>query len=1106
MGTPVVPSRQALHAAEEYYLRTGDEFQGFLSEQRGFLPRNATELSLPASHRTWDEIAAALPALWRDIGVRAAIRDLPPLRATEDELPAQYVRRASTILSMLAHSYTYSELGSPSPIPPVLEQAWTDVARRLGRAEPYMQYEDLILGNWRQPDPSAPFTIDHLELLVETLGIPTERRFYLAQVEIHARATPIVGAVVRAQEAIAAGDEDAAEGELLQMIEVVQAVRDEAFLKVDPNPYGPTHVDPALWGALVAPFAVSFKAHIPGPGGTAAPFFHVLDAFLGRGAYESSFGHEAMRLREWGPKAVGRFVLAVAEGPGAREVLTTASRRLRGLAQTLADVYAGRRGLLEAHRIKAYGFLETAFKVGRPVTIGGFGGTFHDRPWRAVHEELDDARRERELGMPSHSLRGVLAARTPASADSRVGHVVLDVRGEGVVYRAGDRCLVLPASTEEQVQQTLRALRAEGDEPVTLTAAWRLALRNRDSGDDRSELPLAEFLTYARLRPLSREVAKTLHSLSGSPGLHEVIEARREDQWEFWDILELIAEEGYDVTALWRLREPGAESLAAIIPPERSRQYSIASPGQTGSTAEEIHLSVETIEYESEHGPRTPALRRGTGSVYLNEAAPLGSAIPIDIVRPPRFRLPADERLPIVMFAEATALPTFRSFLHQRKEASAPGEAWLFLEARKRGDVYFLDELLRFAAEGWLNLRLALSGEPSRRVDEAVRVAENARALSDLLRSPADGGRGAWAYVGGRDGFVQSVLTALRNVAGDFGNSARNSGLEFVRTLLAETRLMLHIYPTLAPSQAPGVLGDEVYDASELVLHNDDAHGYWLALAGTVYDMSEFRHLHPGGRHIVDGSAGMDASSEYSAVQHYRDAEINAMLGMYKIGALRRLRFDGAPLHDLYRAWIRTLYLIVEMQNAFENDLHYLEAQTTAVESAAALTPLKLMMFANTHARFVELYYKGLSGQPLAELWRQSAALCDPAADPRWLDSEVESMNSRYEDGLERAQSGLRSLWEEARAARDANSRFWARAADRVAAVASCDRSFLVSTKAAIRQGVQVFEQYERGTLEHGERLLAALRDVRDDIETFHRDLAAIFDETGSSRPRSLAR
>ena len=37
---------------------------------------------------------------------------------------------------------------------------------------------------------------------------------------------------------------------------------------------------------------------------------------------------------------------------------------------------------------------------------------------------------------------------------------------------------------------------------------------------------------------------------------------------------------------------------------------------------------------------------------------------------------------------------------------------------------------------------------------------------------------------------------------------------------------MQDVFTTYAPHNAPGVAGSGVYDTSELVLHNDDEHGY----------------------------------------------------------------------------------------------------------------------------------------------------------------------------------------------------------------------------------------------------------------------------------------
>src|SRR5439155_1531603 len=138
----------------------------------------------------------------------------------------------------------------------------------------------------------------------------------------------------------------------------------------------------------------------------------------------------------------------------------------------------------------------------------------------------------------------------------------------------------------------------------------------------------------------------------------------------------------------------------------------------------------------------------------------------------------------------------------------------------------------------------------------------------------------------------------------------------FIRRLVAERRLMQDVFTTFAPASAPGAAGAGLYDASELALHNDEEHGYWLTIDGNVYDVTEFLHLHPGGPTILRESVGLDASREYRAVLHHEKPAVDAQLPIYKIGAVRRLDFGSSwgialvpgegiayvPARDLFRA------------------------------------------------------------------------------------------------------------------------------------------------------------------------------------------------------------
>ncbi|KAL4948271.1 cytochrome b5-like heme/steroid binding domain-containing protein [Aspergillus filifer] len=76
----------------------------------------------------------------------------------------------------------------------------------------------------------------------------------------------------------------------------------------------------------------------------------------------------------------------------------------------------------------------------------------------------------------------------------------------------------------------------------------------------------------------------------------------------------------------------------------------------------------------------------------------------------------------------------------------------------------------------------------------------------------------------------------------------------------------------------------KVYDKDELVLHNKDG-DLWLAIDGTVYDLTKFSEEHPGGQKILLSVAGTDASKKYR--KYHGDNILQRYAKEYKIGTLR---------------------------------------------------------------------------------------------------------------------------------------------------------------------------------------------------------------------------
>ncbi len=390
-------------------------------------------------------------------------------------------------------------------------------------------------------------------------------------------------------------------------------------------------------------------------------------------------------------------------------------------------------------------------------------------------------------------------------------------------------------------------------------------------------LSLRSLLTFGRIRPVARPIAKALYTLTHNETLRRIVEARAEDQWELWELLERLAETGFNPKRLWKAHPGERESICWIIPPESFRMYSIASAMEHGGeSATEIHLTVGHLAYRTKATDVSPAGdRRGTGSGFLAEAgAGREHRISLKLVHPPRFSLPADPARPIVMFAGGTGLAPFLGLIQEHARQAGANESWLFFSTRTRTDTYYLGELDQMAGEGKLHVRVAFSQddahgradpgaalivEPGRRqrISETMLEEQNARQLWRLLCSVEDGGLGASMYVCGRTGFARSVMDAIMAILRRFAEGSEAERQEHARQalcrLIGEDRYMQEIFTTYA---GPQFEQPRTYNASEVVCRNNDRDGYWMIISGRVYDLTEFAHLHPGGLKIIRSYAG----------------------------------------------------------------------------------------------------------------------------------------------------------------------------------------------------------------------------------------------------------
>lgn len=1107
-----VAARRVVEAAEAHNLAVGHELDGFLSLEHGFLPAQPPLVAFPESHRAWDEMIDRLPELFRRLLVRRAFDAMPVLDARVQALPDQYLLRASTLLGVFAHAYQYMAIDPPAALPDSLLRPWTTVSRRLGKKVPAVSYIDLFFYNWRLRDPAGPRALDNMDLLVPTWDNAAERVFYLVTTEFAMGLTPVLGAMLDAQEAVVADDPAGLESALLVILDRLQYVTQAIYPQIDPNPRGRHPLDQVLWAKTVGTAGVPIFDGAPSPSGTAQPQIHAIDAFLERQDYGSLVGQQSTYLAGFFPRHWQELVAALREVSVRRYVEDTRNANLRGIYNAMLDAYVGNRGWMGLHRIKAYGFLEVAFKVGRQVTTGArFTGLFKDRTWDKVDGELAIVRDERRPPVGPPVVFGTAHRGRVVTADSGAWtcYLDIDVTGQGVHHLPGDRIGVLAENDEDLVNRTVAALQATGDELVRLSPSWQAAVTCREGYAEVDVLPLRTLLRFARLRPIGRELAKRLASLTAVGSWQRVVDARMEDQWELWDVLNLLYAGGYDVTRLWKEDPSHREAFCQIIPPEPFRLYSIASAPPPGQAAKTLKLVVAGLDYTSARTPWSyPRDRQGTASHFLRRVSVEGRhRLSVQVVATPRFRLPADPARPVVMFAAGSGIAPFLGFVAARTApgpgtwpGAGHGENRLYLGVRTPAEFAPHGDLDAATAAGRLKLSVAFSRSDSavefdgqrhviragqrRRVDDVIRA--EADALWELLRPTGEGGQGAFVYICGSAPFAASVRQALVEIVpGD--------GSEFLRQLLADGRLGEDVFTTYLGHAQQGPR----FDVSDLMQHDNAGAGYWMAIGGTVLDVSEFVHLHIGGPHIIRNYVGMDATAAYRTVLHHAHSEIDSQLAMYQIGNLRRLQFGArwgvtlteeglhaVPLEELFKSWVRFGYLLVSMQNALIADYGFTTSVTTSGEAPSELTPFKAQYVIEAHRRFLVSYLDGLVRDDLRSLWQLTVGFCDQNADIRSFDADVDSMSARLD--LELVRSSVSAVKELLLSGDD-----FGRVAALCRSYAHVDVRLLHDLKTVVLEGIRAFEAHEAEVVEQaGATLLAAVRAVLAAVSAYYQRIA----------------
>jgi sulfite reductase (NADPH) flavoprotein alpha-component len=488
------------------------------------------------------------------------------------------------------------------------------------------------------------------------------------------------------------------------------------------------------------------------------------------------------------------------------------------------------------------------------------------------------------------------------------------------------------------------------------------------------------------------------------------------------------------------------------------------------------------------------------------------------------------------MFAGGTGISPFRGFWQSRQNSQLNQPDWLFLGIQSPEHLYYQTELESAVSKGQLQVRVAFSrsemglawnpaaqqfafeaGEKMR-IQALMQTPGNAAALWQLLRPESEGGKGGYFYICGQTHFAHSVIASLKAILAKYlpGSPSPESDdvLDYFRKWVADGRLMMDIFTTFAPANSPGVKNYQVYDNSEVLIHNTPQNGYWMVIQGQVYDLSEFMYLHPGGERLIRTNAGLDATSSYEQVEHHLNSEVHAMLDLYKIGKIRRLDFGDKwgvavvphthqrletaavaatgmvylSLHDAYRHWMRYIYAVVESENALRNNLSLKQTALTAHDGSQYLNFIKASLLLEVQQLFLDNYLPQLTGPKLHFLWCITIGLCDAQAQVTHLQAELQSVEESPPAQRARKKIAQLSVYLDS-AENLAESQM--QLSQELAHLQRASLRFIQSLKLKLSGGLKAFEKHEQTVMEKGRQaLMEALLSVPVLLERYYEDLS----------------
>ena len=352
-------------------------------------------------------------------------------------------------------------------------------------------------------------------------------------------------------------------------------------------------------------------------------------------------------------------------------------------------------------------------------------------------------------------------------SEKHTRHFEIDLTGWGLDYEVGDSMAVYPTNDPALADEILRAIGADGEEPVPVGKGQTATLRK------------ALLRHYSITAPTPKFLKAIAERASAAPLLSELLQPdRKHDLATYLWGMEVVD---------FLIEHPSArfapEEFVGLLSKLQPRLYSIASSLKI--FPDQAHFIVDVISYES-HG----RLRKGVASTFLAERCQNGP-VPVFPTIAKHFHLPDDPNSTIIMVGPGTGIAPFRAFLQERQSTGATGRNWLFFGAqREASDFCYREEFDAFQRDGILTrMHTAFSRDQANKIYVQHRMFENSSELWRWLEE------GAYFYVcGDALRMAKDVDATLRRIVQEQGNKSVEAANEYVEKLKAEKRYKRDVY------------------------------------------------------------------------------------------------------------------------------------------------------------------------------------------------------------------------------------------------------------------------------------------------------------------------